>query len=158
MEACHLVPSPPEEGVSREWVYKNYTRSWNISVKIGDGGCEYGTKLGFSSVQFSRSVMSDSLRPHESQDARPPCSSPTPGIQPNRQIWPWNMEWSRAKANRVLPREHTGHSKLSYNNTTEDSTLDITRWSTSKSDWLYSLQPKMKKLYTVSKNKTRSWL
>ena len=28
----------------------------------------------------------------------------------NRQTWPWNMEWSRAKANRVLPREHTGHS------------------------------------------------
>ena len=36
--------------------------------------------------------------------------------------------------------------------------MDITRWSTSKSDWLYSLQPKMEKLYTVSKNKTRSWL
>ena len=35
---------------------------------------------------------------------------------------------------------------------------DITRWSTPKSDWLYSLQPKMEKLYTVSKNKTRSWL
>ena len=32
----------------------------------------------FSSVQFSRSVMSDSLRPHELQFARPPCSSPTP--------------------------------------------------------------------------------
>ena len=29
----------------------------------------------------------------------------------NRQIWPWNTEWSRAKTNRVLPREHTGHSK-----------------------------------------------
>ena len=29
----------------------------------------------------------------------------------NRQIWPWNMEWSRAKANRFLPRECTGHSK-----------------------------------------------
>ena len=28
-----------------------------------------------------------------------------------RQIWPWSMEWSREKANRVLPREHTGHSK-----------------------------------------------
>ena len=27
-----------------------------------------------------------------------------------------------------------------------------------KSDWLYSLQPKMEKLYTISKNKTRSWL
>ena len=34
----------------------------------------------------------------------------------------------------------------------------ITRWSTPKSDWLYSLQPKMEKLYTVSKKKTRSWL
>ena len=33
----------------------------------------------FSSVQFSRSVLSDSLRPHELQHARPPCPSPTPG-------------------------------------------------------------------------------
>ena len=31
--------------------------------------------------------------------------------------------------------------------------MDITRWSTPKSNWLYSLQPKMEKLYTVSKNK-----
>ena len=34
----------------------------------------------FSSVQFSRSVVSDSLRPHESQHARPPCPSPTPRV------------------------------------------------------------------------------
>ena len=34
----------------------------------------------FSSVQFSRSVVSDSLRPHESQHTRPPCPSPTPGV------------------------------------------------------------------------------
>ena len=40
----------------------------------------------------------------------------------NRQIWPWNAEWSRAKANRVLPRKRTGHSKPSSNNTREDST------------------------------------
>ena len=33
-----------------------------------------------ASVQFSRSVVSDSLRPHESQHARPPCPSPTPGV------------------------------------------------------------------------------
>ena len=33
----------------------------------------------FGSVQFSRSVVSDSLRPHESQHARPPYPSPTPG-------------------------------------------------------------------------------
>ena len=37
----------------------------------------------FSSVQFSRSVMSDSLWPHELQHARPPCPSPTTGVHSN---------------------------------------------------------------------------
>ena len=37
----------------------------------------------FSSVQFSCSVVSYSLRPHELQHARPPCPSPTPGVHPN---------------------------------------------------------------------------
>ena len=80
-------------------------------------------------------------------------------IWSNRQIWPWNTEWSRAKANRVLSRKCTGHSKHPLP-TTQEKTLhmDITRWSTPKSDWLYSLLPKMEKLYMVSKNKTRSWL
>ena len=36
-----------------------------------------------SLVQFSHSVVSDSLRPHESQHARPPCLSPTPGVYSN---------------------------------------------------------------------------
>ena len=36
--------------------------------------------------------------------------------------------------------------------------MDITRQSTLKSDWFYSLQPKMEKLYTVSKNKSGNWL
>ena len=77
----------------------------------------------------------------------------------NRQIWPWSTEWSSAKTNRVLPRKCTGHSKHPLL-TTQEKTLhmDITRWSTPKWDWLYSLQPKMEKLYTVNKNKTRSWL
>ena len=35
------------------------------------------------SVQFSHSVVSDSLRPHELQHARPPCPSPAPGVYPN---------------------------------------------------------------------------
>ena len=44
----------------------------------------------FSSVQFSRWVMSDSLRPHESQHARPPCPSPSPGVHSNsRPSSPW---------------------------------------------------------------------
>ena len=69
----------------------------------------------------------------------------------NRQIWPWDTEWSRAKAYRVLPRKCTGHSKQPLP-TTQEKTLhiDITRWSTPKSDQLYSLQPKIEKLYTVS--------
>ena len=37
----------------------------------------------YFSVQFSCSVMSDSLRPHESQHTRPPCPSPTPGVHPD---------------------------------------------------------------------------
>ena len=39
--------------------------------------------LWWSVSQFSRSVVSDSLRPHESQHARPPCASPTPGVHPD---------------------------------------------------------------------------
>ena len=44
--------------------------------------------------------------------------------------------------------------------TTQETTLhvDINKWSIPKSDWLCSLQPKMEKLYTVSKSKTWSWL
>ena len=77
----------------------------------------------------------------------------------NRHIWPWSTEWSRANANRVLPRDPTGHDKYPLP-TTQEKTLRmyITRWSIPKSDWLYSLQPKMEKFYTVSKNKTGSWL
>ena len=59
----------------------------------------------------------------------------------------------------VLPRERSGHSKHPLP-TTQEKTLytDITSRSILKSDWLYPLQPKMEKLYTVSKNKTGSWL
>ena len=82
----------------------------------------------------------------------------------NRQIWTWSTEWSKEKANRVLPRKCTDHGKHSLP-TTQEKTLhmDSTRWSTPKSDWLCSLQPKVEELYTVSKNKTvsslrlRSW-
>ena len=40
----------------------------------------------------------------------------------NRQIWPWSTEWGRAKANRVLPRECTGHSKHPLPTTQEKTT------------------------------------
>ena len=58
-----------------------------------------------------------------------------------------------------MPGDCTGHNKHTLP-TTRDMILhmDITRWSTPKSDWLCSLQLKMEELYTVSKNKTWSWL
>ena len=40
-------------------------------------------------VQFSRSVVSDSLQQHESQHARPPCPSPTPGVHPKSCALSW---------------------------------------------------------------------
>ena len=50
---------------------------------------QHAKLLQFSSVQFSRSVVSDSLRPLESQHTRPPCPSPTPGVHPNSRPSRW---------------------------------------------------------------------
>ena len=217
-----------------------------------------------SLVQFSHSVMSNSLQPHGLQHARPPYPSPTPGIYSNSCPLSWwchptisssiitfsshlqyfpasgsfQMSQSFPSGGKVLKfqlehqssNEHSGlisfrmnwldllsvqgtlksllqhhsvkasilqHSaffivqlshpymttgktvaltrqtfvgkvmSLLFNMlfkhplpTTQEKTLhmEITRWSTLKSDWLYSLQPKVEKLYTVSKNKTGSWL
>ena len=61
------------------------------------------TRQIFSSVQFSCSVVSDSLRPHESQHARPPCPSPTPTVHSDSHpsspwchpaIWSWVVPFS----------------------------------------------------------------
>ena len=46
-------------------------------------GVEQSRKIRTGSVQFSCSVVLDSLRPHEPQHARPPCPSPTPRVHPN---------------------------------------------------------------------------
>ena len=51
--------------------------AWEISWTEESGG------LQSSSVQFSRSVMPDSLQPHESQHAMPPYPSPAPGVYSN---------------------------------------------------------------------------
>ena len=55
----------------------------------------------FSSVQFSHSVMSDSLQTHESQHARPPCPSPTPGVHSNSR--PSSRWWHPAISSSVIP-------------------------------------------------------
>ena len=55
----------------------------------------------FSSVQFSHSVVSNSLRPHESQHARPPYPSPTPGV--NSDSHPSSQWWHPAISSSVVP-------------------------------------------------------
>ena len=58
-------------------------------------------KMTISSVQFSRSVMSDSLRPHESQHARPPCPSPTPEVHSDSHL---SSQWCHpAISSSVVP-------------------------------------------------------
>ena len=70
---------------------------WIFSPRRGAGtnraglytqGCFLCTQI-FHSVQFSRSVVSDSLWPHEPQHARHPCPSPTPGVHPSQCRLSW---------------------------------------------------------------------
>ena len=52
-------------------------------IRIQDSVLQRQLMILASNVQFSHSVLSNSLRPHRLQHARPPCSSPTPGVYPN---------------------------------------------------------------------------
>ena len=61
---------------------KSY-QSFLISLSQGKRNKSKISKWDLSSVQFRHSVMSDSLWPHESQHARPPCPIPTPGVHIN---------------------------------------------------------------------------
>ena len=77
-----------------EWVAISFTRgSSPLEIETGSPALQVDSlpteppgnpvphpNVTFSSVQFSGSVVSNSLRPHESQHARPPCPSPTPGV------------------------------------------------------------------------------
>ena len=55
----------------------------------------------WGSVQFSRSVVSGSFQPHELQQARPPCPSPTPGVHSNSH--PWSRWCHPAISSSVIP-------------------------------------------------------
>ena len=84
------------------------------------------TKLYFwsrsSSVQFNRSVVSDSLRPHESQHTRPPCPSPTPGVHSDSRP---SSQWCHpAISSSVVPFSSCPQSSHPFSN---ESTLHM-RW------------------------------
>ena len=65
---------------------QGHTHRFHLNISWGGRG---SFNL-LSSVQFSHSVVSDFLQPREPQHARPPCSSPTPGVHPNPcPLRPW---------------------------------------------------------------------
>ena len=74
----HTVPQNLATSVYQSPISTSFTRETSVL-------CLYFPLLLWSrsSGQFSRSDVSDSLRPHEPQYARPPCPSPTPGVHPN---------------------------------------------------------------------------
>ena len=71
------------ENLSLDAFSWGYAYLINVEVWKVASFCMSKNSFYVYSVQFSRSVMSDSLRPHESQHTRPPCPSPTPRIYPN---------------------------------------------------------------------------
>ena len=76
---CGQAKWPVWWGRDAEWVKRS--RVGNAKVTLGRVQSWHHGRL--SSVQFSCSVMSDSLSPHEPQHARPPCPLPTPGVYTN---------------------------------------------------------------------------
>ena len=83
------------------------------------------SSVQFSSVQFIRSVMSDSLWPHELQHARPPCPSPNPRVQSNS--WTSSRWWHPAISSSVVPFSSCSQSLPSIRVFSNESTLCM-RW------------------------------
>ena len=77
------------------------TPSINIRRSLEEVGSNLHGWLQFSSVQFSHSVMSDSLRPHGLQHAGPPCPSTTPGVYSNS--WPLGQWCHTTISSFVIP-------------------------------------------------------
>ena len=85
MQVLWLIFREASQGELAFWKHRNSRgmelkplrfQFWVINLVFSFNRC-------FSSVQFSSSVVSDSLQPHESQHTRPHCPSPTPGIHWN---------------------------------------------------------------------------
>ena len=89
------------------------------------------SSVQFISVHFSRSVMSESLRPHGLQHARPPCPSPTPGVHSNScPLSQWCYPTSSSSRPLLLPPSVFSSIRLFSN----ESVLRI-RWP---KDWSFS--------------------
>jgi len=86
-----------------------------------------GITLAYEKIrsdQISRSVVSDSLRPHESQHARPPCPSPNPGVHSDSR--PSSQWYHPAISSSVVPFSSCPQS-LPASESSNESTLHM-RW------------------------------
>ena len=99
--SCNAIPETGLNTFNSMWVPYCLTRHLDLEIKEKTPKkiCSGFKKM--YSVQFSHSVMSDSLRPHESQHARPPCPSPTPGVHPDSRS---SSQWCHpTTSSSVLP-------------------------------------------------------
>ena len=87
--------------IEPDWDYNTAEGRWDQShfVRCILEGLRQVCAKTFSSVEFSHSVLSDSLQPHGLQPARPPCGSPTPGVYSNSCPLSW---WCHPKISSSL--------------------------------------------------------
>ena len=83
LSICQFLPFLPMDSLPTKFPESYFTDNRKLSLT-------YIWRGKKCSVQFSRSVVSSSLRPHELQHARPLCPSPTPGVHSDsRPSSPW---------------------------------------------------------------------
>ena len=75
-----VVSSLKQLRITSQWIIANIFLEIHTHTFLKSIGLKFMGHKESSSVQFSHSVVSDSLRPHESQHTRPPCPSPTPRV------------------------------------------------------------------------------
>ena len=116
------------------------TTEWSLFVSKANHSISWWSKPVPQPVKWKKLKLNGSLRTYKTFRTNtqkrcpfhyrgPECKGrKSRNTWSNRQIWPWNTEWSRARTNRVLPRERIGHSKHPLP-TTQEKTLhmDITR-------------------------------
>ena len=96
----YWLPHPPPGDLSDPGIEPTSLKSSALAGKLFATSATWEA-LKMDSVQFSCSVVSDSLRPHESQHARPPCPSPTPGVHSDSR--PSSRRCHRAISSSVVP-------------------------------------------------------